>query len=79
MNALTDRLVDNWRQAWRWFSVQLHLIATSILMLLQLAPVMPPDLQKHIPQPWAAILTVAWALLGLYARLVKQKPKAPPQ
>lgn len=82
MNALKDRLVDDWRHAWRWFSVQLHMIASSALLLLQMAPVLPPEIQRHIPQPWAAILTVAWTVLGLYARLVKQRPpaaKEPPQ
>jgi hypothetical protein len=73
LQKLKDRLVDDWCHAWRWFSVQLHAFATSVLLLLQLAPVLPPEVQKAIPQPWGVILTAVWAALGLYARLVKQK------
>jgi hypothetical protein len=73
MQALKARLVDDWRSAWRWFSVQLHAVATSLLLVLQFAPVMPPEVQKIIPQPWGAILTGAWALLGIMARIIRQK------
>lgn len=69
-------LVADWRQAWRWFSVQLHAFATTMLIVLQIAPVMPAEVQQMIPQPWGALLTGAWALLGLYARLVKQRRPA---
>lgn len=75
LEKIEARLVDGWRSAWRWWSVQMHLIASAVLMLAQLAPVMPPEVQKVIPQPWGAIITALWTLLGLYARLVKQKEK----
>lgn len=68
-------LVDDWKQCWRWFSVQLHLLASTVLLGLQITPVMPVEVQKLIPQPWGAIATAAWTLLGIYARVVKQRGK----
>lgn len=73
---IEGRLVGGWRSAWKWWSVQMHLVASSVLMLAQLAPVMPAELQQVIPQPWGAIATALWTLLGLYARLVKQNGQA---
>jgi hypothetical protein len=73
MKWLTDRLVDDWRRAWRWWSVQLHAFATGLLYVVQFAPVIPPELQAVIPQPWGGIATAAWAALGLLARILKQR------
>lgn len=73
MKWLTTRLVEDWREAWRWWSVQMHLLASMVLMAVQLVPAMPGELQAIIPQPWGAVVTALWTLLGLYARVAKQR------
>lgn len=78
MNWLTTRLVPDWRSSWRWWSVQLHAAATLCLTVLQVAPVLPPQVQALIPQPWGMIITAAWAVLGVAVRVVAQRPKGPP-
>jgi hypothetical protein len=72
-DKLDDWLCEGWRSAWRWWSVQMHMAASMVLMALQMAPVMPAEVQKLIPQPWGAIATAVWTLLGIYARVAKQK------
>lgn len=64
------RLVDNARNAWRWFSVQ-ALAALGVIPVVWYA--LPPESQDLIPEavrPW--VLT-AVALAGLSGRLVKQQ------
>lgn len=63
------KLIPNWRQSWRWFSMQSMVIAgamqTSWLAL-------PPDLKEVIPV--TAVLGVAAAVLvlGVIGRLIDQ-------
>jgi hypothetical protein len=76
VQRLDDMLVDGWRRSWRWFSLQMHLIACALLAIVEAAPVLPPDVQKLIPQPWAGIVLAAWAIIGIIGRLKKQKSSA---
>ncbi len=68
-------LVDNWHRSWRWFSVQMHAAATTLLLALQFAPFAPAEIQMIIPQPWGVIVTILWLVAGVYARIVKQPAK----
>jgi hypothetical protein len=66
------RLVDNARNAWKWFSVQ-ALAALGVIPVVWYA--LPPEAQEIVPEhlrPWA--LTIV-ALAGLSGRLVKQEGK----
>ena len=67
LSRLSSRFCDGWQQSWRWWSVRLHVLATALVGFLQLSPQMPPEIQKLIPQPWGAIATAAWLILGLFA------------
>lgn len=75
IGRLVDSLVPDWRQSWRWLSVQLHFAATGILAVVVAVPTMPCELQDMVPGPVRLLLVAAWAGLGLWARLYKQKPK----
>lgn len=69
---LDARLVDGWRHAWRWWTVQLHIAATALLTLVVNVGALPPDMVKLVPQPWANLLLGVWGFLGLLARLWPQ-------
>jgi hypothetical protein len=72
MSRLDEWFEDGWRRCLRWFSVQWMLVTGALLQLVQLAPVIPHEIQSVIPQPWGSILTAAWTFLGLLARLKRQ-------
>lgn len=59
------KLIENWKQAWKYISVQ---IAAVILFLPTLAPYMP-EIMAYIPTNWYQILGGAI----LIARIVKQR------
>jgi len=63
------KLIPNWRQAWRMFSVQ----AMTIAGAMQAAWVaIPPDLKSHVPDGLVIGLTVTVLALGIVGRLVDQ-------
>ena len=64
------RLVEEWKSAWRWFSLQ----AMALTMAIQAAwGAMPDDLKRHVPARAVTAASVALLLLGIGGRLVKQK------
>lgn len=83
MKRLKDRLVANWRSAWRWWSIRLNALGLLILGLVQFDPVaalyvwslMPPAVQAILPRNFLTIIGLALFALSMIARLVKQ-PKA---
>ena len=64
------KLIDNWRDAWRFSSVWAMTAATAI----QGAWIaLPLDLRTTLP-PWLPqTIAIALLLLGIFARIVKQK------
>jgi hypothetical protein len=64
------RLVDEWRGAWRWFSLQ----AMALVAAIQGGwAALPDDLKQHFPARAVTILSVALLLLGIGGRLVRQR------
>lgn len=64
------KLVTEWKQAWRWISVQAMVLAGSI----QGAWVfIPEDMKTSIPHGLVQGVTVALLALGVVGRVVKQK------
>lgn len=68
-------LVENWRQAWRWLSVQ-FLAAIAILPLVW--PSLPPQVTAWVPESWRPWIIVLLAIGGIAGRLIDQKKAAPP-
>lgn len=63
------RLVNDWRKAWKWLSVQ-------SLAVLAVAPVvwsqLPPDVRNMLPEGWEPYVLAALAVGGIVGRLKAQ-------
>ena len=62
-------LVDDWKRAWRWFSVQS--MAASVV-LLGAWEGLPDELRQRLPHWLPHVLAMALLVLGILGRLVKQ-------
>ncbi|MGO1003290.1 DUF7940 domain-containing protein [Lysobacter sp. CA196] len=64
------KLIENWRHAWRFVSVQSMTLAIALQgVWLNL----PDDLRVHVPDRIAASVTASLLLLGLIGRLFQQR------
>lgn len=69
------KLVENAKQAWRWFSVQ----AMALAAALQGAWILVPDeMRASLPHGVVQWITIALLVLGVAGRLVVQAPKEKP-
>jgi hypothetical protein len=75
MGWLRDRLVDDWRDASRWWSVRWNAVGAVILPLMQAVPSMPPEVQAVFPVPLRAAVACAWCVVAIYFRVYAQKPR----
>lgn len=63
------QLVEDWRKAWRWFSVNAMVLAAAIQgAWLQI----PDDMKASIPPALVSYSTIALLVLGVLGRLLKQ-------
>lgn len=62
-------LVPDWRQCWRWFSMQAQGVATAILGAWL---AVPEDLRDRVPLWLVITLVLILLLLGMVGRLVDQ-------
>lgn len=63
------KLIDNYRQCWRMWSIQAMVIAGAI----QGAYIaLPADMQEMVPDNWMRILTFVVLGLGAVGRLIEQ-------
>lgn len=65
------RLVDDWRKALRWFSVQIPAANAAFLLTWT---TLPPKFQDALPVPWVVGIAVALLVAGIFGRLVQQEP-----
>jgi len=64
------RLVDEWKNAWRWFSLQ----AMALTAAIQAAwATIPDDLKQHFPARLVTVVSVGLLLLGIGGRLMRQR------
>lgn len=62
-------LIDEWRCAWRWLSVQIMALIAAAQGLL----IFVPTVKDFIPQTvWHSIMT-ALAILAIVGRIINQK------
>lgn len=80
-SAVAARVVDDWRNAWKWASVRLAALGGVIVAAITGAPGFAKELWDQLPQDvrttlpvWAPVLVTA---LPILVRLYKQgKPDA---
>lgn len=64
------KLIDNWRHAWRFLSVQ----SMSLALAIQGAWLnIPDDLRAHVPDRAATYVTAGVLFLGLIGRVFQQR------
>jgi hypothetical protein len=66
-------IVSDWRQAWRWFSIQAMILAGALLTTWSL---IPADLKQLVPPLWGTRIVVAILVLGVVGRLLDQPKDA---
>lgn len=63
------KLVENWREAWKWHSVW-------IIAALSAAPYvwaeLPDDLKASIPSEWLPLIAVLVGVAGIFGRVRDQ-------
>ena len=65
-------LVDDWKSAWKWFSVQ----ALAVIAMLPVVWVtLPPEAQAWMPVEYRPWIVLALAVGGIVGRLINQHPK----
>jgi len=68
------KLLQDWKQAWKWFSMQAMAI---VIVMLAAWAAMPDDLKDALPHWVVALIAATVLLLGIAGRLVDQsKPNA---
>ncbi len=63
-------ILPEWRQAWRWFSMQAMVVVAAIQAAWA---AIPEDLKAHFPPRLVSILSIVLLLFGIGGRLVRQK------
>lgn len=64
------RLVENAKDAWRWFSVQF----AAVLAVLPLAWAnLPADVKVWVPEDWRPWILAGLALAVIFGRLIDQE------
>lgn len=63
------KLVEDWKRAWRWFSVH-ALVLAGVLPAVWAE--LPPDLKSSIPPGAMGAITAVIAACGVIGRLVDQ-------
>lgn len=67
------KLVPDWKQAWRWFSVQ---ALAAIVALPLVWGMLPSDVKAFLPEGWEPWVLVSLAAAGIIGRVIDQN-KAP--
>jgi hypothetical protein len=70
MRLVEGRLVDEWRGAWRWFSLQAMVLSGVVQAAWD---ALPADLKQYLPRGLGLALSLGFLLLGIGGRLVKQR------
>lgn len=63
------KLVDDWRDAWKWLSMNCMVLATAIQGTWI---AIPDNMRSTIPANWVHALTIALLIAGVGGRLIKQ-------
>jgi hypothetical protein len=61
--------VKNWRQSWRWLSMQAMALQGAVAGAWL---AVPDDMRQSVPSEWLAACAVVLTLLGVAGRLIDQ-------
>ena len=70
MDALRARLVDDWKQAWRWASMRLLALSIALQVVLM---AMPDTIRQYLPDSVTHVLAIVILAAGVAGRLYKQE------
>jgi hypothetical protein len=68
------RLIEDWRQAGRWWSVRWNAVGIVVQPLMLMVPSMPPEIQALFPLPVRLAVAGLWSAVAIYFRVYRQKP-----
>jgi hypothetical protein len=77
---MKPKLVDDWRRAWRWWSVRLNVLGTTLLAWFLAAPdvareiwaALPAELKAELPPRIAYLIPLIILFAANVARILKQ-------
>ena len=67
------RLVDDWKDCWKWFSTNCMLVSVAIQATWLNVP---EGLKSSLPDSLITIVTIVFLVLGFIGRLVQQDTKS---
>ena len=65
-------LVDDWKNAYKWFSMHCMVLSASIQGSWCY---IPDDMRQSIPQGVVTAITIGLLVIGIFGRLIQQKKK----
>jgi hypothetical protein len=65
-------LIENWKHAWKWLSVQIPAVNIAFLGTWS---ALPTKFQDAIPLPYVIGTAVSLIVIGVVGRLIDQTPK----
>lgn len=69
------RFVPDWKQAWKWFSMQVYAVIFALPIVWM---GLPPDVKAMVPDGWEPWIFVVLAIAGGLGRVIDQNlPKTP--
>ena len=70
-------MIDNWRKAWRFWSLRLQAAGLAVLafpdLLVESWLFLPAELKAMLPAEYASIVGISLIAAGMIARLIKQR------
>lgn len=68
------KFVENAKQAWKWFSMQMMVLALAFQTAWEIAPA---DLKATLTPTQVYYVTIVLLVVGVAGRLIKQTPDVP--
>ena len=70
-------MIDNWRNAWKFWSLRLQAAGLAVLvfpdLLVESWLFLPAELKAMLPAEYASIVGISLIAAGMIARLIKQR------
>lgn len=71
--SIKERLVCDWHQASKWWSVRWNALGAVILPLMAMSPDMPDAIRDMFPSPVRATIAGLWCIVSIGFRVWSQK------